>query len=97
MPVAARFTIAQISDAVRRYRIGVTEDPWRAIERPSLRASWAMAFKSRSSSPVQHVGDRMGLTLYASPYKFFRRTDLGVADVAPGIFGYADLEASHGV
>lgn len=31
--------VEQISDAVRRYKIGVTEDPWLRIDRPRIRAA----------------------------------------------------------
>ena len=29
--------IADIVDAVRRYKVGVTEDPWQKIDRPTIR------------------------------------------------------------
>jgi hypothetical protein len=29
--------VAQVSDAVRRYKVGVTEDPWRKLERAKIR------------------------------------------------------------
>ena len=46
---------------------------------------------------IEHVGDGVGLTLYPSLHEFLCRTDLVAADLAPGIFRYADLETSDRV
>src|ERR1700722_12082164 len=66
-------------------------------------ASWSSAPRRLADSgdgafdDIQHVGDGMGLTLYPSLHEFLCRTDLVAADLAPGTFRYADLEASDRV
>jgi hypothetical protein len=50
-------SISQISDAVRRYKVGVTEDPWRKIDRDKVRS--AEAFVQRRVKGQAHAVTHM--------------------------------------
>lgn len=50
-------SIAQISDAVRRYKVGVTEDPWRKIDR--VKISEGEAFVQRRVKGQTHAVTHM--------------------------------------
>ncbi|WP_200810932.1 AAA family ATPase [Pseudogulbenkiania subflava] len=51
--------ISQISDAVRRYKVGVTEDPWRRIDRNKIRKAETFVHERVKGQPqaVTHMLD----------------------------------------